>query len=147
MIVSLHIIFKKMVKHVEAFYLGLYPLISFKIASLWNTVNYCYCRHPSNITLVSIIRCHKTEQLKLKTNYLVIHVRYSVTQNLLASSLLSYILQFNLILGLNVTVGGKPLGYFTSVAEDLNSRLLRTNTASGQGGVLNSGPPDYSPVP
>ena len=45
--------------------------------------------------------------------------------------LLSY---HNLILGLNVTVGGKPLGYFTSVAEDLNSRLLRTNTASGQGG-------------
>ena len=69
-----------MVKHVKAFYLGLYPLISFKIASLWNTVNYCYCRHPPNITLVSIIRCHKTEKFcKLNTNYLVIHVHYSVT--------------------------------------------------------------------
>ena len=29
-------------------------------------------------------------------------------------------------------VGGEPVGNFTSVAKDLNSGLLRTNTASGQ---------------
>ena len=29
-------------------------------------------------------------------------------------------------------VGDKPAGYFTSVVEDLNSKLLKTNPASGQ---------------
>ena len=29
-------------------------------------------------------------------------------------------------------VGGKPIGYFTSLAEDLNLGLPRTNPASGQ---------------
>ena len=33
-------------------------------------------------------------------------------------------------------VGGKPVGYFTSVAEDLQSGLQRTNpSASGQSGT------------
>ena len=32
---------------------------------------------------------------------------------------------------------------FTIAAKDLNSGLPRTNPASGQGGTLDSGPPDY----
>ena len=32
-------------------------------------------------------------------------------------------------------VGDKPVGYFTSVAKDLNSGLPRTNPTSGQGGT------------
>ena len=32
-------------------------------------------------------------------------------------------------------VGGEPVGYFTSVAEDLQSGLQRTNPASGQSGT------------
>ena len=30
-------------------------------------------------------------------------------------------------------VGGEPVGYFTRVAEDLNSGIPRKNPASGQG--------------
>ena len=47
------------------------------------------------------------------------------------SLIILYILQFNL----NVTVGCKPVGYFTSVAKDLNSRLLTKKRASGKGGT------------
>ena len=32
-------------------------------------------------------------------------------------------------------VGDKPVGSFTSVAEDLNWKLPKTNPASGQGGT------------
>ena len=32
-------------------------------------------------------------------------------------------------------VQGEPIGYFTSMAEDLNLGLQRTNPASGQGGT------------
>ena len=32
-------------------------------------------------------------------------------------------------------LGGESVGYFTSVAEDLNPGLARTNPASGQGGT------------
>ena len=32
-------------------------------------------------------------------------------------------------------VGGEPVGYFTSVAEDLQSGLQRTNPDSGQSGT------------
>ena len=39
--------------------------------------------------------------------------------------------------------GGRPVGYFTSVAEELNSGLQRTNPASGRMESLNPGPPDY----
>ena len=36
-------------------------------------------------------------------------------------------------------VGDKPVGYFTSVAEDLNSGLPWTNPASGQSGTWTRG--------
>ena len=36
-------------------------------------------------------------------------------------------------------LGGESIGYFTSVAEDLNPGLPRTNPASGQGGTWTRG--------
>lgn len=32
-------------------------------------------------------------------------------------------------------VGGVPGGYFTSIAQDLNPELLKTNSSGGQGGT------------
>ena len=42
--------------------------------------------------------------------------------------------------------GGKPVGYFTSVAEDLNSGLPRTNPASREGGTGTEGLQITSPA-
>ena len=41
-------------------------------------------------------------------------------------------------------IGGKPVGYFTIVAEDLNSGFPRTNPASDKGRDSNSGPLKYT---
>ena len=42
--------------------------------------------------------------------------------------------------------GGKPVGYFTSMAKDLNSWLPRTNPASRQGGTWTEGHRITSPA-
>ena len=42
--------------------------------------------------------------------------------------------------------GGKPVGYFTSMAEDLNSWLPRTNPASREGGTGTEGLQITSPA-
>ena len=41
---------------------------------------------------------------------------------------------------------GEPAGYFTNVVEDLNSALLWTNPASGQGGIWTRGPQITGPA-
>ena len=42
--------------------------------------------------------------------------------------------------------GGTPVGYFTSMAEDLNSWLPRTNQASREGGTWTEGLQITSPA-
>ena len=44
---------------------------------------------------------------------------------------------------LSQLAGGRQVGYFTNVAEELNSGLPRTNPACGRTEGLNPGPPDY----
>ena len=52
-------------------------------------------------------------------------------------------MEHNIFKNLTQLVGDKPVGYFTSVVEDLNSKLLKTKSASGSERDLNSGIPNY----